>query len=124
MAKTVSHHSHVSIKKSFFGLCSTAYYTSTNSKIESFENQYSRETGDKIRPLFSLSDDKIIEQTKIIQSLKQQPNGNYRLDICISRDHKFLAMQLYHFENLMYRPVTEVRYFEGETAEAIETLFD
>ena len=123
IASTVSEHPHVSIKKSFFGLFANAYYNVTNSQIDSYENSYSRETGERIKPLFSVGDKYVIGCTKDIGSLHQQPNGNYRLDICISRDRQFIALQLFHFENLMYRPVTDVRYFEGEQAEAIEKLF-
>ena len=123
IAPAVSEHPHVSIKKSFFGLFANAYYNVTNSQIDSYENSYSRETGERIKPLFSVGDKYVIGCTKDIGSLHQQPNGNYRLDICISRDRHFIALQLFHFENLMYRPVTDVRYFEGEQAEAIEKLF-
>lgn len=123
IASAVSEHPHVSIKKSFFGLFANAYYNITNSQIDSYENSYSRETGERIKPLFSVGDKYVIGCTKDIGSLHQQPNGNYRLDICISRDRQFIALQLFHFENLMYRPVTDVRYFEGEQAEAIEKLF-
>ena len=123
IASTVSEHPHVSIKKSFFGLFANAYYNVTNSQIDSYENSYSRETGERIKPLFSVEDKYVIGCAKDIGSLYQQPNGNYRLDICISRDRQFIALQLFHFENLMYRPVTDVRYFEGEQAEAIEKLF-
>lgn len=123
MASAVSEHPHVSIKKSFFGLFANAYYNVTNSQIDSYENSYSRETGERIKPLFSVGDKYVIGCTKDIGSLHQQPNGNYRLDICISRDRQFIALQLFHFENLMYRPVTDVRYFEREQAEAIDNLF-
>ena len=123
IASTVSEHPHVSIKKSFFGLFANAYYNVTNSQIDSYENSYSRETGERIKPLFSVGDKYVIGCAKDIGSLHQQPNGNYRLDICISRDRQFIALQLFHFENLMYRPVTDVRYFEGEQAEAIDNLF-
>ena len=123
MASAVSKHPHVSIKKSLFGLFAKAYYNVTKSQIGSYENSYSRETGERIKPLFSIGDKEVIGCTKDIGLLHQQPNGNYRLDICISRDRQFIALQLFHFENLMYRPVTDVRYFEGEQAEAIEKLF-
>lgn len=123
MASAVSKHPHVSIKKSLFGLFAKAYYNVTKSQIGSYENSYSRETGERIKPLFSIGDKYVIGCTKDIGLLHQQPNGNYRLDICISRDRQFIALQLFHFENLMYRPVTDVRYFEGEQAEAIEKLF-
>ena len=123
IASAVSEHPHVSIKKSFFGLFANAYYNITNSQIDSYENSYSRETGERIKPLFSVGDKYVIGCTKDIGLLHQQPNGNYRLDICISRDRQFIALQLFHFENLMYRPVTDVRYFEGEQAKKKKKLF-
>ena len=91
IASAVSEHPHVSIKKSFFGLFANAYYNVTNSQIDSYENSYSRETGERIKPLFSVGDKYVIGCTKDIGSLHQQPNGNYRLDICISRDRHFIA---------------------------------
>ena len=44
-------------------------------------------------------------------------SGNLRLDVMLSEDRKFAAVQLFQFVPYTYNPVTSVRYFtNGEAA--------
>lgn len=122
MAKTVSQHSHVAMNHTFFGIITTARYTETGSLIDSFENFYAKIEGEELRGFLSLSDDQIQNRKCWNRIAYNKEYGNYRLDLCLSRDHKFVAMQLYQFIAFMYRPVTDVRCFEGETAEHVLKL--
>lgn len=48
--------------------------------------------------------------------IKSKTSGNVRVDIMISRDNKFVAMQLFQYVPYAYTPITSVRYFTGEDA--------
>ncbi|WP_297329893.1 hypothetical protein [uncultured Bacteroides sp.] len=52
-------------------------------------------------------------------NIKSESNGNVRMDIMLSQDNKFVAVQLFQFVPYTYTPVTAVCYFTGEDAKAI-----
>lgn len=52
-------------------------------------------------------------------SLKSEPSGNIRMDVILSEDRKFAAVQLFQFVPYTYQPVTEVHYFTNEEASAV-----
>ena len=51
--------------------------------------------------------------------IKPADMGNVRLEGCKSADRQFAALQLLRFSDFEYRPVTDVRFYEGRTAEII-----
>ncbi len=51
--------------------------------------------------------------------VKSEASGNVRMDIMISQDNKFAAVQLFQFVPYTYSPVTSVRYFTGNEAATI-----
>lgn len=57
---------------------------------------------------FSLSED-----------IKGGTSGNLRLDVILSEDRKFAAVQLFQFVPYTYNPVTSVRYFTNGEATSI-----
>lgn len=52
-------------------------------------------------------------------SLKADASGNVRLDVVLSGDNKFAAVQLFQFVPYSYMPVTSVTYYTGSEAAAI-----
>ena len=50
-------------------------------------------------------------------------NGNFRLEVCLSDDHQFCALQLFRFADFSYRPFYEPRFYEGTDVEYITKLF-
>lgn len=46
-------------------------------------------------------------------------SGNVRMDIMLSQDSKFAAVQLFQFVPYSYMPVTPVRYLTGDDAAAV-----
>ena len=50
--------------------------------------------------------------------IKSAHSGNIRLDVILSQDSKFAAVQLFQFVPYTYDPVTPVYYFVGEQASA------
>lgn len=54
--------------------------------------------------------------------VKSNASGNVRMDIMISQDNKFAAVQLFQFVPYTYTPVTAVCYFTGSDAAAVSTF--
>lgn len=48
--------------------------------------------------------------------IRSSASGNVRLDVMLSRDGKFAAVQLFQFVPYVYTPITEVRYYVGSEA--------
>ena len=51
--------------------------------------------------------------------IKSEASGNIRMDVILSADKKFAAVQLYQFVPYTYQPITSVQYFTNEKASAI-----
>lgn len=51
--------------------------------------------------------------------IKSAHSGNVRLDVLLSQDSRFAAVQLFQFVPYTYDPVTPVYYFIGEQASAL-----
>ena len=49
-------------------------------------------------------------------------NGNFRLELCLSDDHQFCALQLFRFGDFKYNAVFEPRFYEGKDVENIALL--
>lgn len=54
--------------------------------------------------------------------IKSDASGNVRMDVMISQDNKFAAVQLFQFVPYTYNPVTSICYFTGNEAAAISAL--
>lgn len=54
--------------------------------------------------------------------IKSDASGNVRMDIMLSHDNKFAAVQLFQFVPYTYVPVTSVCYFTGEDATAVSAF--
>lgn len=54
--------------------------------------------------------------------VKSEGSGNVRLDVMISQDKKFAAVQLFQFVPYTYTPITSARYFTGGDAVAVSSF--
>ena len=54
--------------------------------------------------------------------IKSDASGNVRMDIMLSQDNKFAAVQLFQFVPYTYTPVTAVCYFTGGDAAAVSAF--
>ena len=114
--------SRVSISKSFLGLRTTATYVPTQSVIDAHIFEYSPEEGRRLRDILETP---VEELEKAIGDFhpKDISNGNYMLEVCLSRDGQFAAFLLKQFSRMNYEPVTETLFYEGDMAKAISKLF-
>lgn len=120
MADAVCSHPRIALGTAMLGLRTTVTYTQTNSPCEVKYYEYSVEDGTMLEG--------ILRDTKPAASRGFHPqptvNGNYRVEICMARDHSFLAVNLLRYSLLGYKPVGEPLVFEAEEAEAYSLLFE
>lgn len=57
-----------------------------------------------------------------VSEVKSGTSGNVRMDVMITRDSKFVAVQLFQFVPYTYTPVTKVKYFTGNEATTLSTF--
>ena len=107
MAGTVVGDDRIEVKSSFFGLCKTAVYQPTGSKLTAVILEFPQDRA-------------VVQETG---KLVEKSLGNVRLEALISADKQFAAAQLFRYNDLMFHPDGNIRYFEGRAAEAISGLF-
>ena len=122
MAAAVSSYEHISIKSGLWGLSKKAVYSPTNSTVKVFINDYSPAEGERLEHFLKLPLDKLANEL----STKGKPTpaaiGHYRLELCLSEDHQFCALQLFRFVDFKNNPVFEPRFYEGKDARIIASL--
>lgn len=123
MASAVAQNNHISIQKSLFGLVQKAVYTPTGSPVDAFQLDYSQETAASLTRLLSAPAEELKSVVDSIGHLPTAHIGNVRLELCLSRDHQFAAMQLFRYADFDYRPDSGVRILEGSDAETVGQLF-
>lgn len=107
----------IKVEKAFLGLMTKVTYTPTNSPIVGLCLEYDLANGQKVKDIVEAAPSKV--ESVIKKEGKPQPcdNGNMRLTICFSRDHRFAALQLFQFTNFEYHPMSEIHIVEGDEAE-------
>ncbi len=112
----------IKVNSSLFGLRSTAIYLPTNSILDARELEYTPADGERLKKIIETPRELLEE---MIGDFRPTPtiNGNYFVEVCVSRDGAFVALQLNQFERMSYEPVTPVLIFEGKEAQLISQLF-
>lgn len=123
MADAVFSKGCVSVEKSFFGLKENLSYLPTNSKIDVLQHEFTPENGRKIENILSTNASSLENAVKTVGKVPTTMVGNMRLDICVSRDRRFAALQLFRFGTGDYQPVTGVCFYEGHEAELVTSIF-
>jgi hypothetical protein len=120
MAAALSAYPYITIKKSLFS--TKAIYSPTQSKIKVVILEYSPTEGVRVERLLSMPLDKMAED--ISQNGKPSTGalGNFRLELCLSDDHQFCALQLFRFVDFLYHPVFEPRFYKDKDVETIALL--
>lgn len=121
MSSDLAKDARISVSKSFFGLCTKAVYTPTQSPLTARRREYSVEDGGRLAR--ALKADKPAQQLAALGHIEEVGCGNYLLECCLSADHAFAALRLYRYEQLRYEPVTGICIFEKEEAATVASLF-
>ena len=120
MASAVSAYKNITIKKSLFS--TKAIYTPTGSTVKAMALEYSPSEGEKVKRLLDMPLDKMTVDIEQKGKPKTGVNGNFRLEVCLSDDHQFCALQLFRFADLCYSSLYEPRFYEGTDVENITKL--
>lgn len=123
MAGTALGDDRITLKKSFFGLCKTAVYQSTGSKMKAITLEFPPEWAPRLNHIMQTPDRDLYPVVAETGKLVEKSLGNVRLEALISADKQFAALQLFQFNDLRFQPSCPVRYFEGPAAEVISELF-
>lgn len=120
MADAVAAYHHITIKKSLFS--TKAIYTPTDSPVKVMVLEYSPSDGENVGRLLNMPLDKMAADIEHKGKPTTGANGNFRLEVCLSDDHQFCALQLFRFADFSYRPLFEPRFYEGKDVEYITKL--
>ena len=120
MAAALSAYQHIEIKKSLFS--TKAVYTPTQSQVKVYIQEYSPTEGERVERLLGMPLDKMAADIQQKGKPAAGANGNFRLELCLSDDRQFCALQLFRFGDFQYKPVFEPRFYEGKDVEAIALL--
>ena len=123
MAEELIANPHNSVRKSFFGLVTNYIYTPTDGKIKVVQKNYNPGDGDAIKHMLILGVDGFKKGLKSKGLPEPIAIGNMQLNICFTKDHQFLAMQMEQFVDYLYKPTTDLVVAEGEDAQQILDAF-
>ena len=125
MGEAVASHPNISVKTSWFGLKKDFVYTPTGNKLKGYEMSIKsdgcRIANNLITAKTEHDLDTMIEKK---ERLIDNPNGNERMDIVLSADRQFVALQLFRYENYLFVEVGEPKFFEGEDAMKVTKILD
>ena len=120
MAAALSTYQHIEIKKSLFS--TKAIYTPTQSLAKAIILEYSPSEGERVARLLDMPLDKMAADIQQKGKPATGANGNFRLELCLSDDRQFCAVQLLRFGDFQYKPVFDPRFYEGKDVEPFTKL--
>lgn len=119
IANLVALHPKVEVHK-YFGLFERVTYAPTRSNIESYRNYYNVYEADVLQKIAEGDDPKVILEAA--EEMQTSSNGNFRLDICLSRDCQFAAFQVFERQHDEFVPYSKLCFLEGGQAQVFENL--
>ena len=122
MAETIYNNPNIKISKGFLGMGSKATYTPTNSKLKAVINYYSAEDAQAYVKLIKMAEGEVVSQGKKMTPPAKLSISNYRLEACVADDKQFVAIQVLSYADFRNTPICDVKYFEGEAAQAIAAM--
>ena len=122
MAETISNNSNIKISKGFLGIGSKATYTPTNSKLNAVINYYSAEDAQAFVKLINAAETEVASLAKKVTPPSKLSISNYRLEACVTDSQQFVAIQVLSYADFRNTPICDLKYFEGEAAQAIAAL--
>ena len=122
MANALLAHEKLSVKSILFGLKKRLVYIHTGSQVKVIRDNYHADAVNQLQRIIESDDKGLAAAVKSFRA-KKQPIGNVELDICLSEDKNFVALQLLRFgDEYAYHPITEPAFFEGEQAQLVSSI--
>ena len=122
ISETICNNPNIKISKGFLGMGSKATYTPTNSKLNAVINYYSAEDAQAFVKLIKAAETEVASLAKKVTPPSKLSISNYRLEACVTDDKQFVAIQVLSYADFRNTPICDLKYFEGEAAQAIAAL--
>lgn len=119
ISRLVSLHPKVE-RHSFLSFFEHACYLPTRSDINSYRSYYDAPEAGLLQQIADGSDPKATLVTA--SGMQSSPNGDYRLDLCLSKDCQFAAFQVFERQSDEFVPYSKLCFLEGSQAQALENL--
>lgn len=124
LKESVALQTYITRKSSFFGLINRLVYAPTDSRLNFTCRYYAPILREELKELFALGGQILEKRLAKMNRFEQAVNGNLLVECCVSADKEFAALQLKHFEQIDYQPISEVRFLQGESAMQAAKIFD
>ena len=124
LKESVALQSYITRKSSFFGLINRLVYAPTDSRLNFTYRYYAPILREELKELFAFGGQVLENRLAKMNRFEQAVNGNLLVECCVSADKEFAALQLKHFEQIDYQPISEVRFLQGESAMQAAKIFD
>ena len=124
LKESVALQTYITRKSSFFGLINRLVYAPTDSRLNFTYRYYAPILREELKELFALGDQVLEKRLAKMNRFEQAVNGNLLVECCVSADKEFAALQLKHFEQIDYQPISDVRFLQGESAMQAAKIFD
>lgn len=124
LKESVALQSYITRKSSFFGLINRLVYAPTDSRLNFTCRYYAPILREELKELFALGGQVLEKRLAKMNRFEQAVNGNLLVECCVSADKEFAALQLKHFEQIDYQPISDVRFLQGESAMQAAKIFD
>lgn len=115
---------YITRKTTFFGLINRLVYAPTGSRLNFTSRYYAPILREELKELFALGDQVLEKRLAKMNRFEQAMNGNLLVECCVSADKQFVALQLKHFGQIDYQPISEVRFLQGDAAKHAAIVFD
>ena len=124
LKESVALQSYITRKSTFFGLINRLVYAPTDSRLNFTYRYYAPILREELKELFALGGQVLENRLAKMNRFEQAVNGNLLVECCVSADKEFAALQLKHFEQIDYQPISDVRFLQGESAMQAAKIFD
>lgn len=124
LKESVALQTYITRKSTFFGLITRLVYAPTDSRLNFTCRYYAPILREELKELFALGGQALENRLAKMNRFEQAVNGNLLVECCVSADKEFAALQLKHFEQIDYQPISEVRFLQGESAMQAAKIFD
>lgn len=123
MKSALSADKRVSIKKGFLGLSKSMVYNNTNSTLKGNAPEYRIEDQRVLNALICANQEELEAAAKKVSKLKTVDFGQLKLEVVISEDSQFAAIQLFVTDGFQFNPTADIRTFEGKDVAIIASMF-
>ena len=122
MAEALLSNNNLSVESTLFGLIKRLVYAPTGSPVKVFRYNYHADAMAPLQRIIESEDKGLNAAVKAFRAQKQAV-GNVELDVCLSQDKNFVALQLLQFgDEYAYHPISSPAFFEGEQAQLVSKI--